>query len=89
MNVNVLIAGGGVIGSAVAWALAERGVSDVVVVDLTLKEAHFHIRLPKQHEQLLRQRLCHYFFAAAFFLRARRFWRSVSPFLAGITQPRP
>ena len=36
MDVNVLIAGGGVIGSAVAWALAERGVSDVVVVDLDL-----------------------------------------------------
>ena len=36
MRVNVLIAGGGVIGSAVAWALADRGVSDVSVVDLDL-----------------------------------------------------
>ena len=33
---NVLIAGGGIIGSAVAWALATRGVSDVAVVDLDL-----------------------------------------------------
>ncbi len=36
MNADVLIAGGGVVGSAVAWALAARGVSDVVVVDLDL-----------------------------------------------------
>ena len=36
MKTNVLIAGGGVIGSAVAWALAVRGVSDVTVVDLDL-----------------------------------------------------
>ena len=36
MKVDVLIAGGGVIGAAVAWALAERGVTDVVVVDLDL-----------------------------------------------------
>jgi sarcosine oxidase subunit beta len=36
MKVHVLIAGGGVIGSAVAWALAERGITDVVVVDLDL-----------------------------------------------------
>jgi FAD-dependent oxidoreductase domain-containing protein 1 len=36
MKVNVLIAGGGVIGSAVAWALAERSVPDVTVVDLDL-----------------------------------------------------
>lgn len=36
MKVDVLIAGGGVIGSAVAWALAARGVSDVAVVDLDL-----------------------------------------------------
>ena len=36
MKANVLIAGGGVIGSAFAWALAERGVSDVMVVDLDL-----------------------------------------------------
>ena len=36
MRANVLIAGGGVVGSAVAWALAERGVSDVLVVDLDL-----------------------------------------------------
>ncbi len=33
---NVLIAGGGIIGSGLAWALTERGVSDVVVVDLDL-----------------------------------------------------
>jgi sarcosine oxidase subunit beta len=36
MKTNVLIAGGGIIGSAVAWALAVRGVSDVTVVDLDL-----------------------------------------------------
>jgi len=36
MKVDVLIAGGGVIGSAVAWALATRGVSNVIVVDLDL-----------------------------------------------------
>lgn len=36
MRVNVLVAGGGVIGSAVAWALAERGVRDILVVDLDL-----------------------------------------------------
>ncbi|MEM8606017.1 MAG: FAD-binding oxidoreductase [Myxococcota bacterium] len=36
MKTNVLIAGGGIIGSAVAWALAERGVRDIVVVDLDL-----------------------------------------------------
>ncbi len=36
MKADVLVAGGGVIGSAVAWALASRGVSDVVVVDLDL-----------------------------------------------------
>ncbi len=36
MKTNVLIAGGGIIGSAVAWALAARGVSDVTVVDLDL-----------------------------------------------------
>lgn len=33
---SVLIAGGGIIGSAVAWALAKRGVSEVTVVDLDL-----------------------------------------------------
>ena len=33
---NVLIAGGGVVGTALAWALAARGVRDVVVVDLDL-----------------------------------------------------
>jgi sarcosine oxidase subunit beta len=33
---GVLIAGGGVVGSAIAWALAERGVRDVCVVDLDL-----------------------------------------------------
>ena len=33
---NVLIAGGGIIGSSLAWALASRGVDDVVVVDLDL-----------------------------------------------------
>jgi sarcosine oxidase subunit beta len=35
-HANVLIAGGGIVGSAVAWQLAQRGVSDVVVVDLDL-----------------------------------------------------
>jgi sarcosine oxidase subunit beta len=33
---NVLVSGGGVIGTAIAWALAERGVPDVCVVDLDL-----------------------------------------------------
>lgn len=33
---DVLIVGGGVIGSAIAWCLAERGISDVCVVDLDL-----------------------------------------------------
>ncbi len=33
---NILIVGGGMIGTGVAWALARRGVSDVVVVDLDL-----------------------------------------------------
>ena len=35
-RVNVLIAGGGVIGQAVAYALAQRGVSDILVVDIDL-----------------------------------------------------
>ncbi len=33
-TVNVLIAGGGIIGTSVAWALARRGVGGIVVVDL-------------------------------------------------------
>jgi FAD-dependent oxidoreductase domain-containing protein 1 len=33
---NVLIVGGGIIGTSVAWALAEAGVTDVVVLDLDL-----------------------------------------------------
>jgi sarcosine oxidase subunit beta len=33
---DVLIAGGGIIGTSVAWALARRGASNVVVVDLDL-----------------------------------------------------
>lgn len=36
MKTNVLIAGGGIVGSALAWALADRGVRDVIVVDLDL-----------------------------------------------------
>lgn len=36
MKTSILIAGGGVVGSATAWALAQRGVSDVLVVDLDL-----------------------------------------------------
>lgn len=35
-RVNVVIAGGGIIGSAVAWSLAARGVQDIHVVDLDL-----------------------------------------------------
>ena len=35
-RVNVLIAGGGIIGSAVAYCLALRGVKDIQVVDLDL-----------------------------------------------------
>ena len=34
---HVLIAGGGIIGSAIACALVERGVGDVCVVDLDLQ----------------------------------------------------
>ena len=33
---DILIAGGGIIGTAIAWALAERGIDDVMVVDLDL-----------------------------------------------------
>jgi len=33
---DVLIVGGGVVGTAVAWALADRGVTGIVVVDLDL-----------------------------------------------------
>jgi sarcosine oxidase subunit beta len=33
---NVLIAGGGIIGTSIAWSLASRGVDDIVVVDLDL-----------------------------------------------------
>jgi sarcosine oxidase subunit beta len=33
---NVLIAGGGIVGTALAWALAKLGVDDIVVVDLDL-----------------------------------------------------
>jgi glycine/D-amino acid oxidase-like deaminating enzyme len=33
---GVLIAGGGIVGTALAWALARRGVPDVVVADLDL-----------------------------------------------------
>jgi len=33
---DVLIVGGGVVGTAIAWALASRGVSGIVVVDLDL-----------------------------------------------------
>ncbi|MDX1648445.1 MAG: FAD-binding oxidoreductase [Myxococcota bacterium] len=33
---SVLIVGGGIVGTALAWQLAERGVGDVVVVDLDL-----------------------------------------------------
>jgi sarcosine oxidase subunit beta len=33
---GVLVVGGGIIGSGLAWALSERGVADVVVVDLDL-----------------------------------------------------
>jgi glycine/D-amino acid oxidase-like deaminating enzyme len=35
-HASVLVAGGGVVGCAIAWALAERGVADVCVVDLDL-----------------------------------------------------
>jgi sarcosine oxidase subunit beta len=33
---SVLIVGGGIIGSSIAWSLAERGVDDICVVDLDL-----------------------------------------------------
>ena len=33
---DVLIVGGGVIGTSIAWALANRGVTGIVVVDLDL-----------------------------------------------------
>jgi sarcosine oxidase subunit beta len=35
-NARLLIVGGGIIGSSLAWALARRGISDVTVVDLDL-----------------------------------------------------
>ncbi len=35
-DADVLIAGGGIIGTSVAWALARRGVGGIVVVDLDL-----------------------------------------------------
>jgi glycine/D-amino acid oxidase-like deaminating enzyme len=35
-HADVLIVGGGVIGTSIAWALANRGVSGIVVVDLDL-----------------------------------------------------
>jgi sarcosine oxidase subunit beta len=35
-RVNILIAGGGIIGTAIAWALAQRGVGDIAVIDLDL-----------------------------------------------------
>jgi len=35
-HADVLIVGGGVIGTSIAWALASRGVSGIVVVDLDL-----------------------------------------------------
>lgn len=35
-DADVLIAGGGIIGTSVAWALARRGVTGIVVVDLDL-----------------------------------------------------
>ena len=33
---EILIVGGGIIGTSLAWALAERGASGVTVVDLDL-----------------------------------------------------
>lgn len=33
---NVLVVGGGIIGTSLAWSLAARGIADVVVVDLDL-----------------------------------------------------
>lgn len=39
-RVHVLIAGGGVIGTSIACALAERGVHDVAVVDVDLRGIH-------------------------------------------------
>ena len=36
VRADVLVVGGGIIGSGIAWALAERGVRDVVVLDLDL-----------------------------------------------------
>ena len=35
-DANVLVLGGGVIGTSIAWALASRGVDGIVVVDLDL-----------------------------------------------------
>ena len=35
-SADVLIAGGGIIGSSLAWALASRGITGIVVVDLDL-----------------------------------------------------
>lgn len=36
MRADILIVGGGIIGTSLAWALAKRGAQDVVVVDLDL-----------------------------------------------------
>lgn len=49
-RVDVLIAGAGILGSGVAWALAQRGVTDVCVLDLDLD----HMRAPLLHARPVR-----------------------------------
>src|SRR5215468_11493552 len=35
-RVGVLVVGGGIVGTGIAWSLAVRGVEDIVVIDLDL-----------------------------------------------------
>jgi len=49
-RVDVLIAGAGVLGSGIAWALSERGITDVCVVDVDFE----HRRSPMVHARPVR-----------------------------------
>jgi len=52
---DVVIAGAGTLGSAIAWALTQRGVTDVCVVDVDLA----HERAPLLHARPVRARWDH------------------------------